>query len=85
MSELTDLRDHARSRALWPDGRTAVRVACKTVTTFGREKPADHANCGGDCACRCHRPTEHERRMWQQIADEIDAYLGRVDEGEALW
>lgn len=77
MSELTALRDHARERAGWQRGD--LRAACRERTSFGTPKPADHANCGGHrCGCACHEPTEHERVMWRQIADEIDAYLSRA-------
>lgn len=79
MSDLTDLRDHARARADWQSGD--LRAACKERTAFGTPKAADHANCGG-CGCDCHRPTDRERAMWQQIADEIDGYLGSDNEGQ---
>jgi hypothetical protein len=84
MSDLTNLRDHARARLAWtPD--LPFRVACRDRTTFGMPKPADHANCGGNCGCECHEPTAKERRLWTQIADEIDAYLAPDDETDALW
>ena len=75
MSDLTTLRDHARARADWQPGET--RVVCKDRTVFGTPKPADHTNCGG-CGCGCHEPTEYERHMWRQIADEVDGYLDRT-------
>lgn len=84
MSDLTDLRDHARERANWQPGPR--RMACGDHTVFGTPKPPDHANCGGhDCGCDCHRPTTKERQMWTQIADEIDAYLTPDDEGPGLF
>ena len=75
MSDLTNLRDHARARADWQPGD--LRAACRERTSFGTPKPADHANCGG-CGCTCHQPSDYERAMWRQIADEVDAYLGRT-------
>lgn len=79
MSDLTDLRDHARERSEWQPG--PKRAACKVATPFGTSKPADHANCGGYmCGCECHQPTESERRLWLQIAGEIDAYLTPEDD-----
>ena len=84
MSDLTSLRDHARARADWSSGDD-LRAACRERTAFGTAKPADHANCGGHrCGCGCHRPTDRERQMWRQIADEIDAYLAPDDEPK-LW
>lgn len=84
MSELTDLRDHARERLAWtPD--LPMRLACKERTIFGSPKPADHANCGGNCGCACHEPTAKERRLWTQIADEIDTYLAPDNEEEGLF
>lgn len=84
MSDLADLRDHARARADWQPGEK--RAACKERTAFGMPKPADHANCGGHrCGCDCHRPTMKERVMWQQIADEIDAYLAPPTEEPDLF
>ena len=83
MSDLDDLRDHARERLAWQPGD--ARAACKERTSFGTPKLADHANCGGNrCGCDCHRPTDRERHLWQQIADEIDAYLGDEDGQETL-
>lgn len=79
MSDLTDLRDHAQARAAWQPG--PLRAACSGKTAFGTPKPPDHANCGGHrCGCRCHQPTDSERRMWARIADEIDTYLGDDDD-----
>lgn len=75
MSDLTDLRNHARERANWQAGD--LRAACRDRTTFGTPKPADHTNCGG-CGCTCHKPSDYERAMWLQIADEIDGYLDRT-------
>jgi len=84
VSDLTSLRDHARARAEWRSGDD-LRAACRERTAFGTPKPPDHANCGGQrCGCDCHRPTDQERLMWQQIADEIDAYLAPDDEPH-LW
>ncbi|GAB2970136.1 hypothetical protein [Nocardioides montaniterrae] len=83
MSELTDLRDHARARLAWtPD--LPMRAACKTYTAFGTPKPADHVNCGG-CGCECHRPTAKEIRLWTQIAEEIDVYLTPAEKEGGLW
>ena len=74
MSDLTQLRDHARERADWQPGDP--KAACKDRTSFGTPKPADHVNCGGGrCGCRCHEPTEAERHLWRQIAGEIEDYL----------
>jgi len=92
MSDLTQLRDHARTIADWQPGEP--RAACKDRAIFGTPKPADHANCGGHrCGCKCHRPTDAQRALWRQIADEIDAYLARdpevvgqpADNEEPLW
>ncbi|MFJ9387726.1 hypothetical protein ACIRON_02825 [Nocardioides sp. NPDC101246] len=81
MSELTDLRDHARERLEWQPGE--ARLACKNKTPFGAPKPRDHANCGGHrCGCECHRPTAKELRLWAQIAAEIDACLAPDDEAD---
>ena len=74
MSDLTQLRDHARERATWQPGEP--KAACRDRTSFGTPKPPDHANCGGGrCGCRCHEPTEAERHLWRQIAGEIEDYL----------
>ncbi|MFT3871083.1 MAG: hypothetical protein QM714_02775 [Nocardioides sp.] len=83
--ELRALSDHARQRAQWTSAKMA-RLACSDRTAFGTPKPPDHANCGDEygCACECHRPTDRERRLWTQIADELDAYLADEQE-EALW
>lgn len=81
MTHLDDLRDHAQERANWQPGDP--KAACRDRTAFGTPKPADHANCGGNrCGCDCHRPTDRERHLWQQIADELDAYLGDDDDGQ---
>ncbi len=83
MNELTVLRDHARAKADWAPG--AKRGACQDHTAFGSPKPADHANCGGlRCGCDCHRPTDRERALWTQIADEIDAYLSSPEADDQL-
>ena len=79
MSDLTDLRDYARARADWRPG--IPRAACRDRTAFGSPKLADHRNCGG-CGCDCHAPTDSERAMWHQIAEEIDGYLGADDDGQ---
>jgi hypothetical protein len=74
MTDLTAFRDHCRQRADWQSGD--LRAACRERTAFGTPKPPDHANCGGHrCGCRCHEPTPRERALFQQLADEIDAYL----------
>lgn len=84
MSDLTDLRDHARERANWQPGPPGV--ACRERTTFGSPKPPDHEHCGGhNCGCECHRPTAKECQMWTQITDEIDAYLAPDDDGPRLF
>jgi hypothetical protein len=81
-SELERFRDHCRERADWRAGEP--RVACRERTSFGTPKPADHANCGGgDCGCTCHEPTDRERALFRQLADEIDAYLSHDD--APLW
>jgi hypothetical protein len=81
LSELTNLRDHARDRLAWQPGDP--RLACRGKTPFGAPKPRDHANCGGHrCGCECHRPTAKELRLWAQIAAEIDAYLDQPDDGQ---
>jgi hypothetical protein len=83
MSELETLRKHALERARW-EPASGLRAACLEHTSFGTPKPADHANCGGHrCGCYCHRPTDKERKMWRQIADEITAYLAPGEEGHA--
>lgn len=82
MSELTDMRDHARARLAWT-AELPLRAACSPLTPLRSPKPRDHANCGGrQCGCECHRPTAKEIRLWQQIADEIDAYLAPDDDGQ---
>lgn len=70
--QLRRTAEWAHQRANWQPG--TVRVACRDTTIFGAPKPADHTNCGG-CGCDCHAPTDQERALWRQIADEIDAYL----------
>jgi len=40
------------------------------------------------CGCPCHDherpmlPTDAERKLWRQIAEEVGAYLDRPDEGQ---
>jgi len=85
MSDLTTLRNHARLQAAW----TPSERSQWCVTFFGL--PVDHERCDGKlgasgitCACDCHPikpgPTESERKLWTQIADEIDTYLAKPDE-----
>lgn len=81
-TELERFRDHCRERAEWKPGE--AKAACRDRTAFGTHKPADHANCGGGSyGCDCHAPTDRERALWAQLADEIDDYLTADD--APLW
>lgn len=74
MSELTTFAAYCRQRAEWRPG--TPRLACRERTIFGTPKPADHANCGGhDCGCDCHAPSDRDRALFRQLADEIDDHL----------
>lgn len=84
MSELEQLRDHARERLAWNPG--PPRAACSERTPLRTPKPPDHVNCGGHrCGCECHRPSDRERHLWTQIANEIDAHLSPDNEGPDLF
>lgn len=73
-TDLERFRDHARERADWQPGEP--KAACRDRTAFGTPKPVDHVNCGGGpCGCSCHAPSDAERRLWEQLATEIDRYL----------
>ena len=70
MSDLTDARDHANEMA-----NGGHRPACLT-----RDRHTPYFDCGERCpggphVCDCDPPDATERRMWQAIADELDAYL----------
>lgn len=82
MSDLTAARDHARKMAAQqpPDLAREPGMRCQI---------GEHPRCifgPGTCPCACHDdqrpvvPTDAERALWTQIADEIDAYLARPAE-----
>ena len=80
MSDLTDLRDHAR-RLSTADHRDDCEAVWHEATWSGliptrREKPNPH--CGG---CM----PEGERLAWGRIAVELEDYLGAGDDGPGLF
>lgn len=84
MSDLTAARDHARAMAdrhIDPrDVSRALSMACDPTFFFDLR----HADCrSADCSCACHPrhvPTDAERALWRQIADEIDTYLASSED-----
>lgn len=92
MSDLTATRDHARKMAAWVDPRdTDSPHRSGYCRDMARDLPAEHEKCSGVlpgawglCNCPCHPrdpgPTDAERALWTQIADEIDAYLSGPDD-----
>ena len=72
MSDLTDARDHAQAMG----NGTQHRPGCLARTTY-RPKWCHSAECLSHRPrpCNCDPPDAAERRMWQTIADELDAYL----------
>lgn len=89
MSDLEQARDHARTmaaRTVDPRDRSrALSLACNPAVYY---EPR-HGECGNDwCRCACHPrhvPSDAERALWAQIADEIDAYLAPVEDGPGLF
>ena len=92
-ADLTELRDHARDQAVWVDPRTTspwVSIWCRR--DLDEIKPK-HDACAGvmmpPCSCRCHPikpgPSDDERALWTQIADEIDAFLKPAATGPDLF
>jgi len=81
VSDLTATRDHARQMAAKQPPARPEKVS-RTCAAL------KHADCWRDaslCGCGCHdepMPTDAERRLWIQIADEIDAYLGQISEAQ---
>lgn len=90
MSDLTSLRDHARAMADWTHPREGQPERSWCDSLRGR-LDVQHDRCKHPrCGCECHDrddeygPTDRERRLWQQIADEIDAYLAPDDDQPTL-
>ena len=71
MSDLTDARDHANELA-----HGAHRPGCLSRSRHFTPRCLI-AKCPGvfPHVCDCDPPDATERRMWQAIADELDAYL----------
>lgn len=78
MTELEGFRDHARRMA-----RTTKVVRPRRLGQACKGLMPPHHQCTEvpeACGCKCHDadrtvPTKRERALWQQLADEIDAYL----------
>lgn len=74
MSDFTPSRQliafakYARERAEWPQSDRPLPICSG--------KHPSHATCSGNlCGCECHRPTDAERALFAQLADEIDSYV----------
>ena len=70
MSDLETLRDHARFMTTY----TTPGIALEPDRTHTLRRPV----------WRYTVPTDAERALWQQIADEIDVYLAPDDGQETL-
>lgn len=84
MSDLEQFRDHARHMAGPFDG-TTKSPPCSGRTFKNRDRETgqpQHRWCPGGltCRCSCHEPTPADRRLWAQLADEIDRHLTRLDD-----
>lgn len=96
MGDLEQARDHARAMAAWagdPRDRSVWRNGwCVDFPDFPTRNP--HSRCdgigsrlnGAPCCCDCHPrdpgPTDTERALWTQLADEIDAHLAAATSGD---
>ena len=69
MSDLTDARDHAQGLA-----HGAHRTGCFTRVPHNHRCRSPRCP-GAPHLCDCEPPDTAERRMWQNIADELNAYL----------
>lgn len=88
MSDLTTLRDHARSRADWRPGDARDYCQSNRWRIVGGERHPEpwHEGCHSDrCGCECHRPTDAERRLWMQIATELDGYFAATTNQTQIW
>lgn len=74
MSDLEQLRDHARHMA----NLTVPEYHVEQVWLEDRQRYGDREHV-------TLPPTDAERAMWEQIADELDAHLTPADPGPDLF
>lgn len=76
-AELERFRDYCRKRTEPYDGAT-MSAPCRGTVFGARARGPQHGWCGSDtCRCQCHAPTTAELALWQQLANELDAWLNR--------